>query len=239
MPTLTQHRDVDVNASEPQSRGRRSRAPRRLVTAGIAVAVAVPVVGIAADRIADWLNPFEQQVVDRSTTPLLLALEDLDQYHAATGTFQVVIDQERDTRWVPSAISGERVSFLATGTVDAYVDFAGLGEDRVDLSPDGETATITLPAPQLTEARVDAEQSRVLDRDRGLIDRVGDAFADEPTDDSGLYAEAEDRLESAAAESDLYRRAEDNTRGMLTSLGQSLGVETVTVTFEPAPGDAG
>jgi hypothetical protein len=79
----------------------------------------------------------------------------------------------------------------------------------------------------------------VLDRDRGLIDRVGDAFADEPTDDSGLYAEAEDRLESAAAESDLYRRAEDNTRGMLTSLGQSLGVETVTVTFEPAPGDAG
>jgi hypothetical protein len=239
MPTLLQHRNVDVNASEPVRSGRRSRGLRRLATAGIAAAVAVPLVGIAADRISDWAHPFDQQVVDRSTTPLLLALADLDQYHAATGTFQVVIDQERDTRWIPSSISGERVSFLATGTVDAYVDFADLGPDRVRLSPDGESATITLPAPQLGEARVDPAQSRVLDRDRGLVDRVGDAFADNPTDDSGLYALAGDRLESAAAASDLQHRAEDNTRTMLTTLGHSLGVAGMTVTYEPAPGAAG
>jgi hypothetical protein len=239
MPTLLQHRDVDVNASEPVRSGRRSRGPRRLVAAGVAAAVAVPLVGIAADRISSWAHPFEQQVVDRSTTPLLLALEDLDQYHAATGTFQVVIDQERDTKWVPSSISGERVSFLATGTVDAYVDFADLGPDRVELSPDGGSATITLPAPQLGEARVDPAQSRVLDRDRGLVERVGDVFADNPTDDSGLYALAGDRLESAAAASDLHSRAEGNTRDMLTTLGHSFGVDSVTVTYEPALGAAG
>jgi Protein of unknown function (DUF4230) len=239
MPSLLQHRAVDVHASEPVRQHRRSRGLKRLAGAGIALAVAVPVVGVAADRIAGWANPFHQQVVDRSTTPLLLALKDLDQYHAATGTFQVVIDQEHDTRWVPSAISGERVSFLATGTVDAYVDFTGLGDDRVQLSPDGESATITLPAAQLSEARVDPAQSRVLDRDRGLLDRVGDALGDNPTDDTALYAQAGDRLESAAAHSDLDTRAEDNTRGMLTGLGQSLGVAHVTVTFEPAPGAAG
>jgi Protein of unknown function (DUF4230) len=239
MPTLQQHRDVDVNASEPVRRSRRSRGVRRLAAVGIAAAVAVPLGGIAADRISDWTHPFHQQVVDRSTTPLLLALADLDQYHAATGTFQVVIDQERDTKWVPSSISGERVSFLATGTVDAYVDFADLGPDRVQLSPDGNSATITLPAPQLAEARVDPAQSRVLDRDRGLVDRIGDAFADNPTDDSGLYALAGDRLESAAAASDLQHRAEDNTRSMLTTLGHSLGVDGVTVTYDPAPGTAG
>lgn len=183
-----------------------------------------------------WVNPFDQEVVDRSTTPLLLALEDLDQYHAATGTFQVVIDQERDTWWVPSALSGERVSLLATGTVNAYVDFTDLGRDCVELAPDGESATITLPAPQLGDTRVDPEQGRVLDRDRGLVQRVGDVFADNPTDDNELYALAEDRLESAAADSDLQARAEDNTRDMLTTLGQSLGVDSVTVTFEPAPG---
>ena len=58
---------------------------------------------------------FGQEVVDRSTTPLLLALEDLHEYHAATGTFQVVVDREVHTRYVPSVISGERVEFLATG----------------------------------------------------------------------------------------------------------------------------
>jgi hypothetical protein len=239
MPSLLQHRDVDVHASEPVRAHRRSRGLKRLAAAGIAVAVAVPVVGAAADRIAHWVNPLQQQVVDRSTTPLLLALKDLDQYHAATGTFQVVIDQEHDTQWLPSAISGERVSFLATGTVDAYVDFTALGDDHVQLSPDGETATITLPAAQLSEARLDPAQSRVLNRDRGLLDRVGDALADNPTDDSALYAQAGDRLESAATHSDLYTRAEDNTRDMLTGLGQSLGVAHVTVAFEPAPGAAG
>ena len=101
-------------------------------------------------KVAGWLpeDPFGQEVVDRSTTPLLLALQDLHEYHAATGTFQVVVDREVDTRYVPSVISGERVQFLATGTADAYVDFAGLDAGAVTLSADGTSATIALPAPR-------------------------------------------------------------------------------------------
>ncbi|MGY1607293.1 MULTISPECIES: DUF4230 domain-containing protein [unclassified Geodermatophilus] len=238
MPTTLLHRDPDASSSHRPVR-RRSRAPRRLVALGVAAGVAVPVGLVVADRVADWTAPFEQEVVDRSTPPLLLALEDLAEYRAATGTFQVVIDQERDTAWVPSVISGERVQFLATGSVDASVDFSGIGEGDVELSADGESATITLPAPELGQARVDPEQSRVLDRDRGLVERLGDALADDPTDESALFALAEDRLESAAAESDLGERAEANTRDMLTTLAGSLGVDSVTVTFEPAPSATG
>ncbi|MGY1778776.1 DUF4230 domain-containing protein [Geodermatophilus sp. SYSU D01036] len=233
MPVLLPSR---VPAPSPAPARRRRRG---WLKAGIAAAVVVPVGVVVADGVGDWTAPFEQETVDRSTTPLLLAMADLDEYHAATGTFQVVVDQERDTAWVPSAISGERVQFLATGEVDAYVDFAALGDDSVDLSPDGTTATITLPAPQLGEARIDPDESRVLDRDRGLVERLGDAFADDPTDESELFALAERRLESAAADSDLLDRAEDGTRDMLTTLARSLGVDDVTVTFEPAPGAAG
>jgi hypothetical protein len=123
------------------------------------------------------------------------------------------------------------VQFLATGTVDAYVDFADLGPDAVTLSEDGNSATITLPSPELGEARIDPDESRVLDRDRGLVDRVGDALGDDPTDESALFSMAEDRLENAADDSDLLDRAEDGTRDMLTSLANSLGVEDVTVEF--------
>jgi hypothetical protein len=213
---------------------RRRRVRRRLVAAGIGLAVLVPV-GL---QVAEWLPDAPgQDVVDRSTTPLLLALDDLAQYHAATGTFQVVVDREVDTRYVPSVISGERVSFLATGTVDAYVDFTGLDADRVTLSPDGSSATIELPAPRLDEVRIDPAESRVLDRDRGLLERVGDAVGDDPVDDTALFALAEDRLAAAAAASDLRGRAEDNTRDVLTGLARSLGVDEVEVTFaEPADG---
>ncbi len=228
MPTLLSSRPVP---SEPAAR--RRRIPRRLLAAGIGLAVLVPVGVQLADLLPD--EPFGQEVVDRSTTPLLLALDDLHEYHAATGTFQVVVDREVDTRYVPSVISGERVSFLATGTADAYVDFEGLDAGRVALSADGTSATIVLPAPRLGEVRIDPAESRVLDRDRGLVERVGDAIGDNPVDDSELYALAEDRLSAAAAASDLRERAETNTAAMLTGLARSLGVDEVDVRFdEPA-----
>src|SRR3712207_1423415 len=225
MPTLLSSRPV---SAEPAPR-RRRRVPLRLVAAGVGVAVLVPI----GMQVADWLpdNPFGQDVVDRSTTPLLLALQDLDEYHAASGTFQVVVDREVDTRYVPSFISGERVQVLATGTTDAYVDFATLDDGAVTLSGDGATATIVLPAPRLDEVRIDPEESRVLDRDRGLVERIGGAVGEDPVDDSAIYALAEDRLAAAAAGSDLRERAETNTRAMLTGLATSLGVDEVQVSF--------
>jgi hypothetical protein len=232
MPALLEDRPV----AGPTAGRPRRRVPGKLIAAGIGVAVAVPVVGAVGDWIAGWGMPLEQEVVDRSTPPLLLALEDLSEYHAATADLQVVIDREVDTRWVPSVISGERVSFLATGSADAYVDFEGLAGDAVTLSPDGTSATIVLPAPQLAEVRIDPENSRVLDRDRGLVDRLGDAFGDNPVEDSELYALAERRLAAAAAESDVLERAEDNTRSMLTTLAGSLGVDDVTIEFEEPVG---
>lgn len=205
---------------------------RRLV---LPTVLGLAVAGLGFYALNSVSNPLEEKVIDRSTTPLLLALDDLHEYHAATGTFQVVVDQERDTPWVPAAISGERTQLLATGTVDAYVDFGSLDTDGVQLSADGKTATITLPAPELGDASVDPAQSRVLDRDRGIVQRIGDAVENDTTDDTALYRSAERRLSSAAAASDLLHRAEDNTRQMLTGLARSLGVQRVTVTFAADP----
>jgi Protein of unknown function (DUF4230) len=235
VPMLLQDRDAQAPVGTTARPSRRRRLGTRLLAAAVGVAVAVPLGGLAVEKLTGWGNPFSEQVVDRSTPALLLALTDLHQYHAATGTFQVVIDQERDTPWVPSVISGERTSLLATGTVDAYVDFTDLGPDRVALSADHRSATITLPAPELADPAVDPAQSRVLDRDRGIVQRVGDALENDTTDDTPLYQAAARRLTTAAAASDLRTRAEGNTRGMLTGLAHSLGVANVTVTFEPDP----
>lgn len=235
MPALLQDRpSIDAFSSQRKRR----RIPVKLIAAGAVVAGAAVGVNAVGDWIAGWGDTFEPEVIDRSTPPLLLALEDLSEYHAATAGLQVVIDVETDTPWVPSVISGERVSFLATGTADAYVDFEELGEGAVTLSPDGSSATIVLPAPELGEVRIDPENSRVLDRDRGMVERLGDAIGENPSDDSGLYALAERRLAAAAAETDVLDRAEANTRRMLTGLAHSLGVDEVTVDFEAPLGDA-
>jgi hypothetical protein len=230
MPALLLDRTPRDTIQEPGRRPRRRLPVVRLVVAGVALAVLIPVGGRVADWVSGWGQPAQQAVVDRSTPPLLLALDDLSEFHAATGTFQVVIDQERDTPWVPSVISGERTRFLATGSVDAYVDFRGLDEQRVAVSGDG--VTITLPAPQLDDVRIDPDNSRVLDRDRGVVERVGAMLRDGGRGDGELYGLAERKLSAAAGSSDLRGRAEENTREMLTGLVRSLGYEQVTVTFD-------
>ena len=227
MSTALQDRPV----ASTRPRARRSRT----ALVGVA-AVLGGLVVVGADRALDALPgfaaPFEEQVVDRSRPALLQSLTDLDDYHAAKGRFQVVVDLERDVRNVPAWVKGERTTYLAVGSVDALVDMGALSGDAV--RTDGTSATITLPAPTLDGARLDLAQSRVLDRDRGIVDRVAGAFSDEPTSEREVALVAEDRLHAAAVESDLLARAETSTRAMLTGLAGSFGYDDVTVRFEGA-----
>lgn len=219
--------------SSTRGPGRRSR----LVVPVLLVAGALLLAGLLLRSLPGWPGlPFGQEERDRSTPALLTSLSDLEEYHAATGTFQVVVDLERDTGWLPSVLSGERTMFLATGSVDAVVDFTGLTGSAVSTSADGERVTISLPPARLDEADVDLPNSRVLSRDRGVLDRVGGVFSDSPTSERQVAALAEDKLDAAAAESELRERAEGNTRAMLEGLARALGYSEVVVRFDAADG---
>lgn len=204
----------------------------RSVTVGAMVAVVVFVVASLLDPWDLLSNPFERERVDRSGPALLERLEDLSEYRAASAQLQELIDIEDDTRFLPSFVSGERVSFLAYGTVDAVVDFDGLAEGSVVVSDDRETVRVTLPRARIDTVRVDPDESRVLNRERGVLDRLGSVFSDNPTSERELYQLAEAKLRDAAADSELQARAETNTRRMLHALFRTLGFSDITVAFE-------
>ena len=210
----------------------RQGVPGWLVGLGIAAVALYLFVGWVGDILPDFANPFETETVDRSGPALLTSLRNLEEYRAASGHFEVIVDVERDTRFVPSSIRGERVLFVAVGTVDAGVGFGGLDEDAVQVSDDRRSATIQLPPARFHEPRLDLGRSYVYDRDRGAIDRITDLLDDDAGDDSELYRLAEQKLATAARDgSGLLARAEANTRAMLTSLLRSLGFTRVEITF--------
>src|SRR5215207_6314378 len=139
------HRQVEQSPTS-----RRPRWQAVPVAFGMALLLLFAVRGVV-DVLPKWINPFEPNVVDRTPAALLVAMEDLAEYHAASGTFQVLVDLEHDTPYLPSLISGERVTFLAIGNVDAIVDFSSFESERITVSPDRKSASMTLPAPQLAE----------------------------------------------------------------------------------------
>jgi hypothetical protein len=216
--------------------------PRRpVVRTGLALGLALavvlalqPLIGDISGFLGGIHNPFASDRHERSGDTVLRALDDLSDYHAATAELQVMVEIEDDARYLPSFVKGESTTMLARGSIDAVVDLGALGPESIVERSDG-TVVVTLPAPYLTRPQLDTEASRVVDRDRGALDRLGDVFSSNPVDDRDVYALAAKRLAASAPEDELFARARRNTRAMIVALLREAGVDAVVVRFETPP----
>jgi hypothetical protein len=225
--------DTDRRGGEPVNITVRGPGggPLRLVLGSLAAVLLVLLVVLAASRLFDW-SPFGTRQEDRSGPVVVTALRDLSEYHAASGSYQIIIDLKEDAKFVPDALKGRRTLFLAIGSVDTFVDFGKLGDQGVRVSEDRRSVTVTLPHAQLARPALDPNQSRVLDRNLGFIDRLGGLFAGDPSpQDQQLWILAEQKLADAAKQGDLTTRAEKNTRTTLERMLHALGFITVQVNF--------
>lgn len=208
--------------------------PVKLMFAALGLVIGVVVAMWLVSVLPNSLNPFSTTTVDRSQPAVLTSIADLGELRTASANLQLVIDVEKDTRFVPSFIKGERKLFVAVGTVDAGVDLSALPKDAVSI--DGTRATVTIPDARYFDPRVDLDSSYVVDRQRGVIDRIQAALGS-GGDEREVYALAETKLrEAAAADPQVLEHARENARTLLTSLLESLGFTDVTIVFTPAPG---
>lgn len=207
------------------------RVPGVLLGAAVAllVLVALLALGVAA------FDPLRTETVDRSGPAVVERIRELEEFTAAEAEFVQDVDLESDTAWVPDAVKGERVVAIAQGTVRATVDFGGLDADAVTVSDDGTSIAVVLPPPELADAELDESATRVVARQRGLLDRLGDALSSNPFDDGELYAAAEAKLDAAAGESDLEATARGNTEAWLRTFLGAAGFEQVSVDWSDLP----
>ena len=219
-------------SERPPAGEQRRPFPTGLVALGVAVLLGFLFVGWVRDLVPDFDNPFREETVDRTGPAVLQSIRNLRDYRAASGHFEVIVDVEKDTRFVPDQIKGERVLFVAVGNVDAGVDFTSLEEGAVEVTNDRRRVRLELPPATFRDPELDLERSYVYDRDRGVVDRIKAIFGEGPDVERDLFPLAEEKLAAAARDnSGLLDRAERNTRVMLEGLLRSLGFTTVEVTF--------
>ncbi|MYT73700.1 MULTISPECIES: DUF4230 domain-containing protein [unclassified Streptomyces] len=201
--------------------------------AKIAVVVVVVVALVATGlRLMNRLDGFfGTETHDRSGPALLKSVRDMSRYDAASGNFQVVVDLEKDTKYLPDAIRGTRTLYIGAGTVDAYVDLGKVDPGDVQVNKDRTSATLHLPHAKLGKPALDTDRSYAVSKQRGLLDRLGDLFSDNPNDEQAVRKLAARHIGDAAKDSGLTGRAEGNTTDMLEGLLHSLGFEKVKVTY--------
>ncbi|MFE9459608.1 DUF4230 domain-containing protein [Streptomyces californicus] len=174
---------------------------------------------------------FGEETRDRSGPAVLKSIQDMSAYEAASGNFQVVVDLEKDTKFVPDVLRGTRTLFVGAGTVDASVDLGRLTEDGVVVNEERTEAEIRLPRAVLGKPALDPDRSYAVSKQRGLLDRLGDFFSDNPGSEQAVNKLASRHIAEAAKESGLTARAEKNTADMLKGLLTSLGFERVSVRY--------
>ncbi|WP_108988407.1 DUF4230 domain-containing protein [Streptomyces coelicoflavus] len=188
-------------------------------------------VGLRLSVLPGLKDLFGSETRDRSGPALLESVQDISRYDAASGNFQVVVDLEKDARFLPDAIRGTRTLYVGAGTVDAYVDLGKVGEDDVTVDEGRTSATLRLPHAALGEPALDPDRSYAVSKQRGLLDRLGDLFSDNPNGEQAVQKLAARHIGEAAKDSELKARAESNTTAMLRGLLTSLGFERVRVTY--------
>ncbi|MBO2456481.1 DUF4230 domain-containing protein [Actinomadura violacea] len=207
--------------------------PRRGALTGLVLVVATVVVVLVGQRVLHglphWMNPFHEETKDRSGPVLLQSIRDLNRYEAASGNFQVVVDLEKDAKFLPSSLRGKRTLFVGNGSVDAYVDFSAVGSGAVKVNSDRTAAIISLPHARLEPTNLDTKRSYVYATERGLFDRFGDFFSSNPDNQQQLYVLASQKIQTAAQQSRLAAQADANTKRMLENMLRALGFKTVTV----------
>ena len=200
---------------------------------GLVLAAVLLVGGFALAR--GWLglgDLFASRTVDRSAPVIVQRLRDQDVFHGASGTFSATVDVEHDVPILPAFIAGDRAVYSGVGTVDATVDLGALA--RTPTRDAAGTLVIRLPHARIGDVHLDARRSHMMNRDRGMLDRLGSIFVDSPTSEREVQRISERRIARAATGSDLRARAERNTARMIRDLAKSVDGGPVDVRFGPA-----
>lgn len=182
--------------------------------------------------LMDNLNPFTTSEVDHSTEPVLLGMQDLARFVAAEAEYEVLVDLEQDVKYLPDWLAGSRLALVVNGSVESYVDFSDLDSDAIEVSEDGTAVTVTVPAPELADPRIDLEASHALSEDKGLANKIGELFETNSDARQEALSQGSEKIAVAAGESGLTERARENTIRTLETLVTSFGYESVTVKFE-------
>jgi hypothetical protein len=164
---------------------------------------------------------FKEQPAQTTTGPVVVeGIQDLNRLATVRWKESVIITRKSGGTELERILSGEEVTVVATGHVEAGVNLADLSQNDVQVNR--ETVTIRLPKPEILSVSLDEDETRVYDRDFGLLNiRPDDALAEE------ARGAAMDEIGEAARDEAILDQAEKNAENGIRAFVTSLGFERV------------
>ena len=186
-----------------------------LLTGGILLVV---ILGLLSIRNFFTDDPFS---FNTSSKTVIKELRELNRLETASFTIEKVIDAGTNGNRFQEILFGDRILLIAHGEVIAGFDLSQL--DEGDVMINDRSLTLTLPEPQVLVTRLDNEETRVYDRQQGLLTRGSEDL------ESEARLVAEQQIREAACTGGILDEASKNARSQLTALFKTLGFSSVVI----------
>jgi hypothetical protein len=154
-------------------------------------------------------------VVRPDQTSVVTQVQQLGRLETTSYTVEQVIEGGQ-TQGSPilDLLLGDRLLFVAHGEAYAGVDLTRLTPGDVSISPDARSITLRLPQAQILSYKLDEEQSRVYDRQTGILAR-GD-----PQLETKVRQDAERQILQTACDGGILTRANEHAQTEIRTLLQ-------------------
>ena len=189
---------------------------------GLAVILLWAVSHATSGRVASWWrNTFGELRISMDQPTVVQRVQNLQRLESIKYTLERIVTGERQGRFLPQALTGEKLLLIVHGEVYAGVDMSKLKPDQVQVK--GKQVQIALPGAEIFSTRLDNNQTRVFSRETGLLVQA------DPNLESEVRAEAERQIQQAALDDGILANASTNARNTITTFLQALGFVDVQV----------
>lgn len=178
--------------------------------------------------IASWfffLRPTSYRI-DVSQTAVIKEMRELSKFETASFTIEKIIEAGTDNNAFGDFLFGDQVLLIAHGEVVAGLDLSTIKDNAIKIN--GEEIRAELPAPEILYVRIDNHQTRVYDRQQGILTK-GDKDLE-----SAARQAAEEEIRKAACQANILEQASGNARKQLTALFSTLGFKKIILIIPEA-----
>ncbi len=161
-------------------------------------------------------------LINTDRVAVIKEMRSLQRLETAIFTIEKIIDGgTTGSNIFQQFLFGDKILLIAHGQVISGFDLSQISEKDIDI--DGSRIRVTLPAPQILTTALDNTQTRVYDRQKGILN------PGEKNLESQARKAAEDSIRKAACDGGILKQASENARKQLTAFLQALGFTEVSV----------
>jgi hypothetical protein len=164
--------------------------------------------------------------IDSSRAAVIMEIRQLGRLETSSFTVEKIIEAKKDGGGpLGDILFGDKLLLIAHGEVVAGLDLSGL--TSADVHETGGKLRLALPAPQIFSVRIDNEQTRVYDRDQGVLTR-----GDKDLESEARLA-AEQAIRDAACRAKILDQASENAAKQLEAVLSALGFMGSVIEIPP------